>query len=62
MAKKKKSKKGKKKGDKPEYLPLIYNIPEYEDPNESSSEVKIKLILANPESPFLSKLIYFFET
>ena len=56
MAKKKKSKKGKKKkGD--EYLPLVYNIPDYEDPSDSFSEVKIKLMLANPETSLLSKLI-----
>jgi hypothetical protein len=55
--KKGKKKKGKKK--KKAYLPPIYEIPTYEDPDEITPKVTIKLMLANPNVPELSKQIFF---
>lgn len=43
--KKKKKKKGKKKK---EYLPLIYDIPAYEDPNEVTPKITLNLIHFEP--------------
>jgi len=48
----KKKKKGKKK--KKAYEPLHYDIPPYEDPDEITPKVTLKLMLANPNVPELS--------
>jgi hypothetical protein len=41
--KKGKKKKGKKKGKKKEYAPLIYPIPDYEDPEIITPRVDLKI-------------------
>jgi len=50
MATKKKSsaKKTKKTSDKPQYLPLIYSIPPYEDPSMIAPKVRLILKLVSP--------------
>ena len=50
--KKGKKKKGKKKAK--EYLPLIYNIPEYEDPKIVTPKVDLIIKIANPPNDLLS--------
>ena len=39
---------GKTKEDKPLYLPLVYDIPKYEDPLETTPRVTITTSLAEP--------------
>ena len=53
MPKKRKGKKGKKGKKKKAFLPLIYNIPDYEDPDVVSPKVDLILKLANPVNDFL---------
>ena len=49
----KKSKKGKKKKAN-EYLPPIYNIPEYEDPEVVKPRVDLIIKIANPVNDLLT--------
>ncbi len=55
--KKKKSAGGNKKAktvtkeDKPLYLPLVYDIPKYEDPLETTPKVTVVTALAEPATP-----------
>lgn len=52
---KKKKKKGKKKAK--EYLPLIYNIPDYEDPKIVTPKVDLVIKLASPPNDILNLTI-----
>lgn len=39
------------KDDKPLYLPLVYDIPKYEDPLETTPKVTVTTALAEPATP-----------
>ena len=45
---------GKKKKAKKEYLPSVYTIPAFEDPETSTPKITLKIQLANPNVKELS--------
>ena len=52
--KKKKAVPSKAKEEKPLFLPLVYDIPKYEDPKDTTDRVKITTCLAEPITALFS--------